>query len=62
MAGRSRLLIAASALAVSTGCSGPATEPVTRAPAVGNYRTDEFDNPEHRIDKIGVLVATRPAG
>ncbi len=30
--------------------------------AVGNYWSDEFDNPEHRIDKIGVLVATRPAG
>ena len=29
--------------------------------AVGNYWADEFDNPEHRIDKIGVLVATRPA-
>lgn len=29
--------------------------------AVGNYWHDEFDNPEHRIDKIGVLVATRPA-
>jgi len=24
--------------------------------AVGNYWSDEFDNPEHRIDKIGVLV------
>ena len=29
--------------------------------AVGNYWSDAFDNPEHRIDKIGVLVATRPA-
>jgi sortase A len=29
--------------------------------ADGNYWADEFDNPEHRIDKIGVLVATRPA-
>ena len=29
--------------------------------AAGNYWADEFDNPEHRIDKIGVLVATRPA-
>lgn len=29
--------------------------------AVGNYWSDEFDNPEHRIDKIGVLVATRLA-
>jgi sortase A len=29
--------------------------------ANGNYWSDEFDNPEHRIDKIGVLVATRPA-
>lgn len=28
--------------------------------AVGNYWADEFDNPEHRIDKIGVLVASRP--
>jgi sortase A len=27
--------------------------------AEGNYWADEFDNPEHRIDKIGVLVATR---
>jgi len=25
---------------------------------VGNYWSDEFDNPEHRIDKIGVLVAS----
>lgn len=29
--------------------------------AQGNYWTDEFGNPEHRIDKVGVLVATRPA-
>ncbi|NPD05283.1 sortase [Nocardioides sp. zg-1308] len=29
--------------------------------ANGNYWSDRFDNPEHRIDKIGVLVATRPA-
>ncbi|PUA81716.1 class E sortase [Nocardioides currus] len=29
--------------------------------AAGNYWADEFDNPEHRIEKIGVLVATRPA-
>jgi sortase A len=29
--------------------------------ADGNYWSDELDNPEHRIDKIGVLVATRPA-
>ncbi len=27
--------------------------------AAGNYWADEFDNPEHRIDKIGVLVASR---
>jgi len=27
--------------------------------AVGNFWADEFDNPEHRIDKIGVLVARR---
>jgi sortase A len=27
--------------------------------AAGNYWADEFDNPEHRIDKIGVLVETR---
>jgi sortase A len=26
----------------------------------GNYWADEFGNPEHRIDKIGVLVAVRP--
>jgi sortase A len=26
--------------------------------AAGNYWSDEFGNPEHRIDKIGVLVAT----
>ena len=26
--------------------------------AVGNYWSDEFDNPEHRIDKIGVLVGS----
>lgn len=28
--------------------------------AAGNYWADEFDNPEHRIDKIGVLVTSRP--
>ena len=27
--------------------------------AAGNYWADEFDNPEHRIDKIGVLVSSR---
>jgi sortase A len=26
--------------------------------AAGNYWADEFHNPEHRIDKIGVLVRT----
>ncbi|MCD4535367.1 sortase [Nocardioides sp. cx-169] len=30
--------------------------------AVGNYWADEFDNPEHRIDKIGVLVQSRRPG
>jgi sortase A len=30
--------------------------------ARGNYWSDRLGNPEHRIDKIGVLVATRPAG
>jgi sortase A len=29
--------------------------------AEGNYWSDRFGNPEHRIDKIGVLVAIRPA-
>jgi sortase A len=29
--------------------------------AAGNRWVDEFDNPEHRIDKIGVLVQTSPA-
>jgi sortase A len=29
--------------------------------ARGNYWSDEFDNPEHRIDKIGVLVDVRAA-
>jgi sortase A len=28
--------------------------------AAGNFWADRFGNPEHRIDKIGVLVATRP--
>jgi sortase A len=28
--------------------------------AEGNYWADRFDNPEHRIDKIGVLVRTTP--
>ena len=28
--------------------------------ARGNYWADRFGNPEHRIDKIGVLVAVRP--
>lgn len=29
--------------------------------AAGNYWSDEFGNPEHRIDKIGILVASEPA-
>jgi sortase A len=29
--------------------------------AAGNYWADRFDNPEHRIHKIGVLVRTVPA-
>ncbi|MCY7396656.1 MAG: sortase [Nocardioides sp.] len=29
--------------------------------AEGNYWSDELDNPEHRIDKIGVLTQTVPA-
>jgi len=29
--------------------------------ARGNYWADEFNNPEHRIDKIGVLVDVRPS-
>jgi sortase A len=29
--------------------------------AAGNWWSDAFGNPEHRIDKIGVLVARRPA-
>ncbi len=29
--------------------------------AAGNYWSDEFGNPEHRIDKIGVLVVSEPA-
>jgi sortase A len=29
--------------------------------AAGNYWKDALGNPEHRIDKIGVLVAVRPA-
>ncbi|GAB3991655.1 hypothetical protein GCM10028771_12020 [Nocardioides marmoraquaticus] len=29
--------------------------------AEGNYWSDEFKNPEHRIDKVAVLVSTRPA-
>ncbi len=29
--------------------------------AEGNFWADRFDNPEHRIDKIGVLVRTRPS-
>ncbi|MFI5696343.1 class E sortase [Kribbella sp. NPDC051586] len=28
--------------------------------AAGNYWHDELGNPEHRINKIGVLVSTRP--
>ncbi len=28
--------------------------------AAGNFWSDEFGNPEHRIDKIGELVATEP--
>lgn len=28
--------------------------------ARGNYWADQFGNPEHRIDKIGTLVAVRP--
>jgi sortase A len=30
--------------------------------AAGNYWSDRFGNPEHRIDKVGVLVAQFPAG
>jgi len=30
--------------------------------AAGNFWTDEFGNPEHRIDKIGVLVRARTLG
>ena len=30
--------------------------------ARGNYWADEFTNPEHRIDKIGLLVRTQVAG
>ena len=30
--------------------------------AAGNYWSDEFGNPEHRIDKIGVLVGASPGG
>ena len=29
--------------------------------AVGNYWADRFDNPEHRIDKIGVLERVQRA-
>lgn len=29
--------------------------------AAGNYWSDEFGNPEHRIDKIGTLVRSRPS-
>ncbi len=29
--------------------------------AAGNHWRDGNDNPEHRIDKIGVLVGSRPA-
>ncbi len=28
--------------------------------AAGNFWSDEFGNPEHRVDKIGELVATEP--
>ena len=30
--------------------------------AAGNFWADEFGNPEHRIDKIGVLVGSPPGG
>ncbi len=30
--------------------------------AAGNYWADEYGNPEHRIDKIGVLTRVRSAG
>ena len=30
--------------------------------AAGNFWADEFDNPEHRIDKIGVLARVVPVG
>jgi sortase A len=30
--------------------------------AAGNFWSDEFNNPEHRIDKIAELVASRPTG
>ena len=30
--------------------------------AAGNYWSDRFGNPEHRIDKVGVLIGERRAG
>ena len=30
--------------------------------AAGNYWADEYGNPEHRIDKIGVLMGVRSTG
>ncbi|HEY6741373.1 MAG TPA: class E sortase [Lapillicoccus sp.] len=29
--------------------------------AAGNFWSDQYKNPEHRVDKIGVLVETAPA-
>ena len=66
---RSRASLAAQAAPVPGRPRQEATRPmITRATcatpedhANGNYWSDEFGNPEHRIDKIGVLVARRPA-
>jgi sortase A len=66
---RSRRSLARQAAAVPGRPGVPATRAMTTLStcatpedhARGNYWADEFGNPEHRIDKIGVLVDVRRA-
>jgi sortase A len=66
---RSRLSLARQSAPVPGRLGVPARRPMITLStcatledhARGNYWTDEFGNPEHRIDKIGVLVQVRPA-
>ena len=66
---RSAVDIARQSAPVPGNLGRPATQPMITLSTCatpedhtrGNYWKDKFGNPEHRIDKIGVLVATRAA-